>query len=88
MFSPIGLPLFFNRLSIRLTQDQKGLSKACNGDECKGVSIVLQHHGLKRTFLALLDSPFPFSPYPNLGFCWLFAKPQIKRIIGSRSSKV
>ncbi|KAG5615039.1 hypothetical protein H5410_014863 [Solanum commersonii] len=31
MFSPIGLPLFSNRLSIRLTQDQKDLSKACNG---------------------------------------------------------
>ncbi|KAG5581489.1 hypothetical protein H5410_052116, partial [Solanum commersonii] len=35
MLSPIGLPLFSNRLSIRLTQDQKGLSKACNGAECK-----------------------------------------------------
>uniref|UniRef100_A0A0V0GL24 Putative ovule protein n=1 Tax=Solanum chacoense TaxID=4108 RepID=A0A0V0GL24_SOLCH len=39
MFSPIGLPLFSNQLSIRLTQDQKGLSKACNGDECKGMVI-------------------------------------------------
>ncbi|KAG5631848.1 hypothetical protein H5410_003565 [Solanum commersonii] len=41
MFSPIGLPLFSNRLSIRLTQDQKGRSKACNGDECKGFIKVL-----------------------------------------------
>ncbi|KAG5571448.1 hypothetical protein H5410_061214 [Solanum commersonii] len=35
MFSPIGLPLFSNRFSIWLTQDKKGLSKACNGAECK-----------------------------------------------------
>ncbi|KAG5595816.1 hypothetical protein H5410_037048, partial [Solanum commersonii] len=35
MFSPIGLPLFSNRLSIRLTQDQKDISKAYNGDKCK-----------------------------------------------------
>ncbi|KAG5571847.1 hypothetical protein H5410_061613 [Solanum commersonii] len=35
MFSPIGLSLFSNRLLIRLTQDKKGLSKACNGAECK-----------------------------------------------------
>ena len=39
MTSPIGLPLFSNRLSIRLTQDQKGISKACNGVECKGMVI-------------------------------------------------
>ncbi|KAG5591149.1 hypothetical protein H5410_041663 [Solanum commersonii] len=36
MLLPLGLPLFSNRLSIQFTQDQKGLSKACNGDECKG----------------------------------------------------
>ncbi|KAG5606331.1 hypothetical protein H5410_027823, partial [Solanum commersonii] len=35
MFSPIGFSLVFNQLSIRFTQDQKGLSKACNGDDCK-----------------------------------------------------
>ncbi|KAG5585263.1 hypothetical protein H5410_045697, partial [Solanum commersonii] len=35
IFSPIGLPLFFNRLSIRLTQDKKGLSKDCNEADCK-----------------------------------------------------
>ncbi|KAG5585416.1 hypothetical protein H5410_045850, partial [Solanum commersonii] len=35
MFSPIGLPLFSNRLSIWFTQDQKGFSMACNGAECK-----------------------------------------------------
>ncbi|KAG5632748.1 hypothetical protein H5410_004465, partial [Solanum commersonii] len=35
MFSPIGLPLFFVRSSVQLTQDQKGFSKACNGDDCK-----------------------------------------------------
>ncbi|KAG5571463.1 hypothetical protein H5410_061229 [Solanum commersonii] len=40
MFSPIGLPLFSNRLSIWFTQDQRGLSKACNGDECKGSAIT------------------------------------------------
>ncbi|KAG5576896.1 hypothetical protein H5410_057030 [Solanum commersonii] len=32
------LPLFFNRSSVRLTQDQKGPSKACNGDECQGMN--------------------------------------------------
>ncbi|KAG5576930.1 hypothetical protein H5410_057064 [Solanum commersonii] len=66
MFLPIGLPLFSNRLSIRLTQDQKGLSKACDGDECKGVSTILQHHGLRGTFPALLDFLFSFSPHPQL----------------------
>ncbi|KAG5631020.1 hypothetical protein H5410_002737, partial [Solanum commersonii] len=35
MFSPIGLPLFSNRSSVWLTQDHKGLSKVCNGTECK-----------------------------------------------------
>ncbi|KAG5570236.1 hypothetical protein H5410_060002, partial [Solanum commersonii] len=35
IFTHRGLPLFSNRLSIRFTQDQKGLSKAYNGDECK-----------------------------------------------------
>ncbi|KAG5631845.1 hypothetical protein H5410_003562 [Solanum commersonii] len=35
IFSPIGLPLFSNRLSIWFTQDLKGLSNACNGAECK-----------------------------------------------------
>ncbi|KAG5585225.1 hypothetical protein H5410_045659 [Solanum commersonii] len=68
MFLPIGLPLLSNRLSIRLTQDQKGLSKAYNRDECKGVFTVLQHHWFRRTFPALLDFSFFFSPQPNLGF--------------------
>ncbi|KAG5572109.1 hypothetical protein H5410_061875, partial [Solanum commersonii] len=35
IFTHIGLPLFSNRLSIWFTQDQKGISKACNRDECK-----------------------------------------------------
>ena len=39
MFSPIYLPLFSNWLSIQLSQGQKGLSKACNGAECKGTII-------------------------------------------------
>ncbi|KAG5580566.1 hypothetical protein H5410_051193, partial [Solanum commersonii] len=48
MSLPIGLPLFSHRLLIRLTQNQKGLSKACNGGECK---VLLSHlfihlHGL------------------------------------------
>ncbi|KAG5610694.1 hypothetical protein H5410_021975 [Solanum commersonii] len=34
-----SLPLFSNQLSIRLIQDQKGLSKDCNGAECKGMVI-------------------------------------------------
>ncbi|KAG5571570.1 hypothetical protein H5410_061336, partial [Solanum commersonii] len=33
--SPIALPLFSNQPSLQLTQDQKGLYKACNGAECK-----------------------------------------------------
>ncbi|KAG5585756.1 hypothetical protein H5410_046190, partial [Solanum commersonii] len=37
MFLPIGLPLFSHRSSIRLTQDKKGLFKACNGAECKSM---------------------------------------------------
>ncbi|KAG5590129.1 hypothetical protein H5410_040643 [Solanum commersonii] len=40
MFSPIGLPLFSNQLLTRFTQDQKGLSKACNEDDCKDVSKI------------------------------------------------
>ncbi|KAG5576979.1 hypothetical protein H5410_057113 [Solanum commersonii] len=68
MFLPIGLPLFSNRLSIRLTQDQKGHYKACNRDECKGVSTVLPHHGLTGLFLHFLTSPFPFHHTPNLCF--------------------
>ncbi|KAG5571340.1 hypothetical protein H5410_061106 [Solanum commersonii] len=39
IFSPIVLSLFFNQHSIRLTQDQKGLSKACNEAKCKGMSF-------------------------------------------------
>jgi len=39
MTSPIGLPLFSNQHSFQLTQDQKGLFKACNGAECKGMVI-------------------------------------------------
>ncbi|KAG5586167.1 hypothetical protein H5410_046601, partial [Solanum commersonii] len=35
IFTHRGLPLFSNRLSVRLTEDQKGLFKACNGAECK-----------------------------------------------------
>ena len=39
MLSPIGLPLFSSKHSFQLTQDQKGLFKSCNGDECKGMVI-------------------------------------------------
>ncbi|KAG5585854.1 hypothetical protein H5410_046288, partial [Solanum commersonii] len=35
MSSPIGLPVFSNRHFFQLTQDKKGLYKACNGAECK-----------------------------------------------------
>ncbi|KAG5580962.1 hypothetical protein H5410_051589 [Solanum commersonii] len=41
--------------------------------------------------IALLDFSFSFLPQPQLRLfvlSWLFTKPQIKRIIGSRSSKV
>ncbi|KAG5619642.1 hypothetical protein H5410_004860 [Solanum commersonii] len=37
MLSPKGLPIFSTRHLFQLTQDQKGLFKACNGVECKGV---------------------------------------------------
>ncbi|KAG5630032.1 hypothetical protein H5410_001749 [Solanum commersonii] len=40
IFTHRGLPLFSNQLLIRLTQDQKGLSNACNGVECK---VLLSH---------------------------------------------
>ena len=39
MTSPIGLPLFSNQHSLQLTQDYKGLFKACNGAECQGMVI-------------------------------------------------
>ncbi|KAG5631839.1 hypothetical protein H5410_003556 [Solanum commersonii] len=68
MFSPIGLPLFSNRLSIRFTQDQKGLSKACNGAECKGVPFLCNTLGCGGLFLHFLTFPFPFHHTPNLGF--------------------
>ncbi|KAG5610579.1 hypothetical protein H5410_021860 [Solanum commersonii] len=35
ILSPIGLPVFSNQQLFQLTQDQKGLFKACNGAECK-----------------------------------------------------
>ncbi|KAG5585082.1 hypothetical protein H5410_045516 [Solanum commersonii] len=35
MLSPIGLPVFSNQQLFQLTQDQKGLFKACNGAKCK-----------------------------------------------------
>ncbi|KAG5599291.1 hypothetical protein H5410_030661 [Solanum commersonii] len=35
MLSLIGLPVFSNQHLFRLTQDQKGFSKACNGLKCK-----------------------------------------------------
>ncbi|KAG5589896.1 hypothetical protein H5410_040410 [Solanum commersonii] len=35
MLSPIGLPVFSNQQLFQLTQDQKGVFKACNGAECK-----------------------------------------------------
>ncbi|KAG5610140.1 hypothetical protein H5410_021421, partial [Solanum commersonii] len=44
MFSPTDLPLFSNRLLNWLTQDQKGLFKACNGAECK-VEACESRHG-------------------------------------------
>ncbi|KAG5630623.1 hypothetical protein H5410_002340 [Solanum commersonii] len=38
--SPIGLPLFSNQHLFQLTQDHKGLFKACNGVECQKVKVV------------------------------------------------
>ncbi|KAG5614957.1 hypothetical protein H5410_014781, partial [Solanum commersonii] len=35
IISPISLPVFSNQYLLQLTQDQKGLFKACNGVECK-----------------------------------------------------
>ncbi|KAG5600222.1 hypothetical protein H5410_031592, partial [Solanum commersonii] len=35
IFTHRDLPLVSNRSSVRLTQDKNGLSKACNGAECK-----------------------------------------------------
>ncbi|KAG5606200.1 hypothetical protein H5410_027692 [Solanum commersonii] len=37
MLSPTGLPIFSNRQLFQLTQDQKGLFKACNVAGCKVV---------------------------------------------------
>ncbi|KAG5576604.1 hypothetical protein H5410_056738 [Solanum commersonii] len=37
-----GLPVFSNRHLFQLTQDQKGLYKACNGADCKGLSTLEQ----------------------------------------------
>ncbi|KAG5595949.1 hypothetical protein H5410_037181 [Solanum commersonii] len=68
ILSPIGLPLFSNRLLIRLTQDQKGLSKACNGAECKGIFTYAIPWVRGDFFLHFLTSPFPFHHTPNLGF--------------------
>ncbi|KAG5631852.1 hypothetical protein H5410_003569 [Solanum commersonii] len=34
-----GLPVFSDQHLFQLTQDQKGLFKACYGDECKGMVI-------------------------------------------------
>ncbi|KAG5572237.1 hypothetical protein H5410_062003, partial [Solanum commersonii] len=56
IFSPIGLPVFSDQLLFQLSQDQKGLFKACNGAECKVM-----------TFLAFLDLPLSFHHTPNLG---------------------
>ena len=39
MISPIGLPVFSGQHLFQLTQDQKGLFKACNGAECKCMVI-------------------------------------------------
>ena len=40
MFSPLTLPLFSNKSSIWLAQNQKGPFKACNGAKCKGMVIL------------------------------------------------
>ncbi|KAG5628385.1 hypothetical protein H5410_000102 [Solanum commersonii] len=42
IFTHKGLPIFSNRHLFQLTQDQKGLSKACNRAECKGMVIQAQ----------------------------------------------
>lgn len=39
MTLPIGLPLFSNQHSFQLTEDCKGLDKACNGAKSKGMVI-------------------------------------------------
>ncbi|KAG5605929.1 hypothetical protein H5410_027421 [Solanum commersonii] len=78
MFLPIIFPLFSNRLSIKFTQDQNSLSKACNGDEYK---VLLSHlfihlHGLLGTRFPLYFNPpsfiielkgFPLVQYHGLG---------------------
>ncbi|KAG5630813.1 hypothetical protein H5410_002530 [Solanum commersonii] len=56
------LPLFSNQQLFQLTQDQKGLFKACNGAECKGVPFF-SNHGSKGTFLHFLIHLL-FSPHP------------------------
>ncbi|KAG5614511.1 hypothetical protein H5410_014335 [Solanum commersonii] len=55
MLSPICLPLFSNRLLIRLTQDKKGLSKAFNEVECK---MLLSHMFIHLD--GLLGNPISF----------------------------
>ncbi|KAG5631638.1 hypothetical protein H5410_003355 [Solanum commersonii] len=65
MTSPIGLPIFSNQHLLQLTQDQKGLFKACNEAECKVVkkcaakdhSTQLVH---RRSALWSASSPFNF----------------------------
>ncbi|KAG5571402.1 hypothetical protein H5410_061168 [Solanum commersonii] len=64
ILSPISLPIFSNRQLFQLTKDQKGLFKACNGAESKGVPFF-QNHGLKETFLALIDLPSLFTTPPT-----------------------
>ncbi|KAG5619920.1 hypothetical protein H5410_005138 [Solanum commersonii] len=60
MTSPIGLPLFSNPHSFWLTQDKKGLLKACNGAECKGVPS-LSSPWIRVDFFAFLDLPSLFT---------------------------
>ncbi|KAG5620396.1 hypothetical protein H5410_005614 [Solanum commersonii] len=65
MISPIGLPVFSNQHLFQLTQDQKGLFKACNGAECKGGIPFFSKHGQKG-LLCIFLIYLLFSPHPQL----------------------
>ncbi|KAG5631010.1 hypothetical protein H5410_002727, partial [Solanum commersonii] len=77
MFSPIGLSLFFNQSSVRLTQDHKGLSKACSGDDCKVTFLF--------TFMDCLETRFPipssFLPFGDVSQVHPFTRRSAKCII-------
>ncbi|KAG5576068.1 hypothetical protein H5410_056202 [Solanum commersonii] len=61
MLSPISFPVFSNRQLFHLTQDQKGLFKACKGAECKVVKkyAAMDHSAQLVGIANALDDP-PF----------------------------